>query len=86
VTRKTRTKITIETESLLVIKNSARRPFEHCEECQKLVAIVSPDEAAAIARVSLGQLYQYLKARTIHYRESGNCVIWVCLDSLANGQ
>ncbi len=83
--RITRTaEVTIETEENLVFGSSAnrRRQTAWCPNCRREAAMVSPEQAARIAGVGTRAVYAWVGAGTIHFVESPEGLLLVCLDSL----
>jgi hypothetical protein len=80
--RKRRTEITIETHRVLSILRRAPRPRSWCEQCCREVERVTPEEAAAIARVNKRAIYRRLEAGDIHFIEVGGGALWICIQSL----
>jgi excisionase family DNA binding protein len=80
--RKRRTKITIETERVIVIRK--RRPLtqEWCNRCGEIVSMVTVDEAAGIAGVSSRTIYRWVEADRIHFTETSDRRLLICPDSL----
>jgi hypothetical protein len=80
-TRKTTTKITVETERLLVMSRS--RNFTcWCPSCGALVHRLTIDEAAAVARVDSLTVYRWVEAGAIHHSETEGGVPLLCAVSL----
>jgi hypothetical protein len=76
------TEITIETEELFVIKKCDRSIYDQCETCGVLVQMVTLAEAAGIARVSELVIYEQMKTRFLHWKESPEGQVLICLSSL----
>jgi len=79
--RRTTTKITIETERLLVVSRS-RNLASWCPSCGALVQRVTVDEAAVVARVVSMTVYRWVEAGTIHYTQTEGGVPLLCAVSL----
>jgi hypothetical protein len=43
---------------------------------------VTPDEAAAMARVKPRAIYRRLEAGDLHFVEDGDGALWICVQSL----
>lgn len=65
---------------LLTVKGAAQEFSGWCEDCGKVVRMVSPDEAAAIAQASPRAIYRAIEAGEIHFLELPT--LFVCRDSL----
>ena len=81
MTKKTTTKITIETERLLVMSRS-QNFASWCPSCGALVPRLTVDEAAAVARVDSMTVYRWVEAGTIHYARTEGGVPLLCAVSL----
>ena len=79
-----KTKIIAETHKVLTIKRGSRYQPAWCEECGKLVRMVTADEAAILAGVSSRAIYQLIEARELHFTETSDRVVLICLNSLAD--
>jgi hypothetical protein len=77
-----RTRITVETERLFVV-NSQRRSFEGwCDGCGRTVKLIRAEEAAFIAGVGLREICRQVESNSLHYTETVERVLLICLDSL----
>ncbi|HXG65370.1 MAG TPA: hypothetical protein VNO70_09690 [Blastocatellia bacterium] len=81
--KKVITEITIEQEQLLLIRKS-RRVRIFCRECQG--AMVTPEEAVALLPMTTREIYRWVEAGRLHFRETGDGKLYVCLNSLAPKQ
>ena len=83
MTRKTTTKITIETERLLVM--SRRRNFgSWCPACVAFVQRLTIDEAAKVVHLDSLTVYRWVEAGTIHFAQTEAGVPLLCTVSLGN--
>lgn len=80
--RTRKTKVTVETHQLLVIRDGKRLREDWCRSCSKLVRMLSADEAAALAGVSLRTLCHRVETGKLHFKETGDGLLFICLDSL----
>jgi hypothetical protein len=79
--RTRRMKITVEKERLLVV--SQRQGTESwCEECSARVRMLRPGEAAAVANVSDRTIFRQIESRRLHFNETSDGAVLVCLNSL----
>jgi hypothetical protein len=76
------TRITIETERILVVSRRPGAILRWCEECGEEVRFVRPEEAAAVASVSTRAIYRRVEERRIHFAETEDGLLFVCLASL----
>ena len=73
--------ITVETEETVVI----RRPTTvrvWCVKCGTTVLAARPDTAAAATSVSPREIYRRVESGAVHFQESADGRLLVCLDSL----
>jgi len=80
--RRRRTEITVETHRVLAILRRATPPLGWCDQCRREVERVTPEEAAALARVKQRSIYRRLEAGDLHFIEEGGGAVWICLHSL----
>ncbi len=77
--RRRRIEIIASTEQRVVLRHAAVRVDVGCIECG--TRMVTPDEAAIIARVDTRTIYRWVEIGTVHFTEH-ECQLWVCLNSL----
>jgi UDP-N-acetylglucosamine:LPS N-acetylglucosamine transferase len=82
--RITRTEIVIETDELLIISRSGQSTFRGCAVCGLRVEMVSPEEAASIAGTNARAIYRQAEAKLIHFAETSEGALVVCLDGLSD--
>lgn len=80
--KKRMTKITLETERIIWLRQ--RRGFAPvwCAGCGDKTRMVSADEAALLTRMSARTLYRWIEAERIHFTETPDGLLMVCLKSL----
>jgi len=76
-----RTKIVVETQRLLVLRNG-RGAVCWCEGCGAAVRMLGLDEAAVVAECSQRELVRRVEAGALHLRESAGGRLLICLNSL----
>jgi RNA polymerase sigma factor (sigma-70 family) len=86
MTKKIRTEITIETDRLLIIRRHRTLIHAWCAACSEVVKMTSPEDAARLAQISSRQLYRAVEAGSIHFLETLEGMLLVCLNSLAAGK
>lgn len=79
---KRRIEITVEKHRLVVLKRRNRLIDAWCQACREQVPMVTPDEAAAIARVSSRTIYRRVEAGELHYTETAAGWLLVCANSI----
>ena len=77
-----RTEIIIETSEIWVIRPSTGALPDWCEECGGVVNRLSPEEAAGAADVGARTIYQWIETDQIHYSESVEGRLLICVCSL----
>jgi hypothetical protein len=80
---KKRTEITIETDRLVLISERRSKQVAWCEACAREVEMVSVDEAAALAGTSSRMIYRQVEAQTLHFMETPEGRLLICLNSLS---
>ena len=81
--KKRRTEITIETHDVLVIRLPPETGVTRCAECEADSGMLTPSQAAAVCRVSTRSIYGWVAARKIHFRETPEGALLICLHSLS---
>ena len=57
-----------------------------CDRCSSGKAImVTPEQAATVAQVSVRTIYSWVEREMVHFKEGTNGSLTVCLNSLPNG-
>ena len=80
--RTTRTfELTVETDELLVARSAYAPPPGLCPECG--ARTLRPEAAAALAGVSVREVYRRVETGRAHFAESPGGQVFVCPDSLA---
>ena len=78
-----RTEITVETERVLIIKKRKGSVLTWCPTCAGRVLMVRVDEAATLSRVSARAIYRWVEADKVHFVETPEGWLLICLSSLA---
>jgi hypothetical protein len=83
VKTKRRTEITVETDRVLVVRRRRGGPVTAwCPDCRNQVPMLTPDEAGAVARISMRAIYRRVEASGLHFAETPQGLLLVCLNSL----
>lgn len=77
----TRTRITIKTERLLMMRSSSGL-YSLCSACGDEVRMVTVDQAATLARLSSREIYRELEAGKLHFVETAEASVLICSNSL----
>jgi hypothetical protein len=74
-------RITVENERLLVV--SQRQGSESwCQDCNGKARMLRPGEAAALADVSDRTIFRQIESRRLHFTETSDGAVLICLNSL----
>jgi excisionase family DNA binding protein len=79
---KRRTLITVETDRIILMSGRAARPVRWCAACAGEARMVTVDEAAALIGVSSRTIYQQVEADELHFTETPEGRLYICLNSL----
>jgi hypothetical protein len=78
---KRRTEIMVE-EEIRIIRQPAAAPRVRCTVCGGENWMVAPDDAALAVSISARTIYRWVEERKIHFRESAEGALVVCLGSI----
>jgi hypothetical protein len=79
--RKT-TEITIETHEVWVIRRANADAQFRCADCDDQLTMVTVDQAVEITRVSARTIYAWVETSKLHFWETAEGKLLVCLNSL----
>lgn len=79
---KRKTKLTIETERVLIIRGGAFKRRGKCEACGELVRLITVDEAAMLAHVGSRAIYRLVEGGKIHFIETNEEMLLICFNSI----
>ena len=75
--------IVVETRQTAIIRQPGRRvPTAWCDACAAEVRMVTPEEATGVAGVSARTVYGWAESGRVHFAETPEGLLLVCLDSL----
>ncbi len=74
--------ITIETERFLIITPRRFETRSWCASCGRQVRMVTVDEAARCLCLSSRLIYRWIEDQTLHYTETADRRLLVCLNSM----
>jgi hypothetical protein len=80
--RKKKTEIIVEREQVLVIRRLDDRQPRWCAECAEQAQMLSVDEGAALAQVSARAVYRWVESGQLHFVETEDGSLLVCINSL----
>jgi hypothetical protein len=78
-----KTQITVETHRVFTIRHHSRYHLGWCPECGPQAHMVTADEAAILCRVSSRAIYLRIEAHELHFKETPDGLLLVCVNSLA---
>jgi len=76
------TEITLETDEIITIRQSAGSMLIRCPQCDSASAMVTPQQAAILFRVGVRALCREVEAGRLHFQESASGLLLICVDSL----
>ena len=77
------TEIAVETEETLTVR-ILRSHRTRCAACATEVAMVRPETAARLTGLRSREIYRRVEAGAVHFQESADGTVYVCLESLAS--
>ena len=82
-----RTEKTFEIHEFYVIRTASGSLPALCAECSTSDSIMlSPEQAASIRGVPVRTIYRWVESKLIHYRETPERSLTVCMRSLASAE
>ncbi len=78
--RRRRVEVTVETDERFVIRRSCALVTVWCSQCAGQV--VTQQEAMAVAGVNSRTLHHWAEAGTVHFEETADGLLLICLSSL----
>jgi len=76
-----RTEITIETHRVLVIRRPKSAFLAWCTACTEQSQMITPVEAAVLARVAHARFYRWIETEKLHFTETPDGLLHVCLNA-----
>lgn len=74
--------ITIETDRVLVLRRRGDPILARCAACAREVEMLTPDEAALLARANTHAIYRWMEIGRVHFTETTDGRTFICLSSL----
>jgi|GEM_PF-3457712 len=84
MTHKTRTRITIQTRQIIIVRPLADSFQAWCEHCLEAVTALTPESVQTVLRMPAETLYELLENRNLHAVEAGAPALLICGNSLSN--
>ena len=82
VRTKRRREVTIELDEV-VIRHAPSVTLAWCEACSNQVQMLTPEQAAAATTMSVRAIYQRVEARVLHFKETEDGSLLICINSLS---
>jgi hypothetical protein len=78
-----KTRITVETERILIIRRRGIEMQGWCEGCGEQVKLVTPQTASSVTGLSVRAICQLVEAGELNFLETNDGLLLICLNSLA---
>lgn len=75
--------VATEKRRVVIINRSYLSPQKTCDRCPEPSGMITPDETAALCNVSTRTVYRWLETGAIHFSETAEGMLLICLNSLA---
>ena len=79
-----RTQISFETYEVLLVKAGGGKGQIRCRTCNATVQGLKPEDAAAVIGSSVRAIYRWIESGTVHFTESSDGLLLICVNSLTN--
>jgi hypothetical protein len=76
------TEITVERSEVVVVLRAKKTVYARCEACGARMRMLTPEEASEAAGVSTRTIYRGAEAGKVHFTETAEGKLFVCLSSL----
>ena len=77
-----RTRITAETERVLIVRRRGIEAQGWCEGCGEQVKLVTPQTAGTVIGVKVRTICRMVESNNLHFSETPNGSLLICLNSL----
>lgn len=77
-----RTKITVQTDQVRVIRRRRSCGMQWCEPCAAPAEMLSAEEAAVVSGLSVRAIFRQVEASELHFTETADGLLWICFNSL----
>lgn len=78
------TEITVEIEQIAVLRRHTGAAYLWCNSCSAIVRMIRPEWAALLTEVTARMIYRQAEAGEVHFTETPEGALLICLDSLKN--
>ena len=76
------TKITISKSEVIVLRNAREFATADCSACGKRVDMLTPEQAVTLTGISSLNIYRLVESQQLHFRETAQGHLLICLESL----
>ena len=83
---KRRTRITIETDEIVIAHRIASPVMAWCEKCQRETGTLTLTQAALFCHVDLSAIYRWIEGGQLHVLERPETDLLICITSLNQHQ
>ncbi len=80
--RTRRTKTTVRTREVVVIRGSRRRNSIFCAECSGAAALLTVEEAVKISAISSRAIFRLIEEGEVHFTETADGLTLICAPTL----
>jgi len=77
--------VVVQTHQLVTVQQKRTNILTWCEQCNAQVAMVRPESAAEIARVTQRTIYRRVERGDLHFLETSAGELFICCASLQSG-
>jgi len=74
--------ISIQTEETVVIRKGKAEASATCPQCGGAAPMITPEQAAVSLSLPIRAIYRAIEAGCLHYQETSQGLVTVCLSSL----
>ncbi len=82
--QKSRAEITVETQQIVIIRQAEPLISRWCSNCAATVQMVASEKAAILLRSSQRAICRQVEAGQLHFSETGDGKLFICLNSITN--
>jgi len=87
VTKNSKTEKAVEIHEFYVVRTTSGALPALCDECAAGDAfMVAPEQAALVTHIPLRMIYRLIESAAVHFRETPNAALIVCLRTLPTAQ
>ena len=80
--KRIRTELSVEIDSVFVVRRLGRSIESWCARCGGVVTLVTPEDAGLLTGTSARSIYRLVESGGVHWGEAPGDLLLVCLSSL----